>query len=64
MTLMRKMRFRKGKGCVRGPTEANSGAGVRAELSVANSELSPIIPQVGEVGVLLCLLHIIEWLVL
>lgn len=64
MTLIRKMRFRKVEGCVRGPTEANSGAGVRAELSDANSELLPIILQVGEVGILLCLFQIVEWLVL
>lgn len=58
------MRFRKVKGCVRGPTKANSGTGVWAELSDANSELLPIILQVGEVGISHCLFQIIEWLVL
>lgn len=58
------MRFGKVKGCVRGPTEANSGTGVRAELSDANSELLPIILQVGEEGISHCLFQIIEWLVL
>lgn len=64
MTLIRKIRFRKVKGCVRGPTEAYSGAGVRAELPDANTELLPITLRVEEVGISLCLLQIAEWLVL